>query len=161
MSEELENQVKQLAQTLGECIEAAGITYPGAALTGPHLLMFGEDLKRHIEENENANEWRNLAHQFDGHRMSAIGILRAVAEGREGAVEMARAFVNAPPVPGHEIRSELEQLRNEVKTLRTQVTQQTTEPVEFEPEDCESCGCDAVHLKREIVYQCTKCGYGQ
>ncbi|MCS8413320.1 hypothetical protein N0754_18625 [Pseudomonas aeruginosa] len=40
-----------LGQLLGECVAAAGITRPDAELSGPQLLMFGEDLKRDLEKS--------------------------------------------------------------------------------------------------------------
>ncbi|EPS9196112.1 hypothetical protein ACVMYJ_003385 [Pseudomonas aeruginosa] len=46
--DQLEHERDLLGQALGECIEAAGITNPGVALTGPQLLLFAEDLKAHI-----------------------------------------------------------------------------------------------------------------
>lgn len=47
-TDQLEHERDLLGQALGECIEAAGITTPGVALTGPQLLLFAEDLKAHI-----------------------------------------------------------------------------------------------------------------
>lgn len=47
---EAAHHIRLLANALGECIQAAGITAPGAALDGPQLLMFAEDLKRHVEQ---------------------------------------------------------------------------------------------------------------
>ncbi|HEP8722238.1 TPA: hypothetical protein VDU44_000093 [Pseudomonas aeruginosa] len=47
-ADQLEHERDLLGQALGECIEAAGITTPGVALTGPQLLLFAEDLKAHI-----------------------------------------------------------------------------------------------------------------
>ncbi|HHM6437166.1 TPA: hypothetical protein ACRL36_000760 [Pseudomonas aeruginosa] len=47
-ADQLEHERDLLGQALGECIEAAGITNPGVALTGPQLLLFAEDLKAHI-----------------------------------------------------------------------------------------------------------------
>lgn len=44
-----EHHLNLLAQALGNCIFAAGITRAGAALSGPELLMFADDLKRHLE----------------------------------------------------------------------------------------------------------------
>lgn len=46
--DQLEHERDLLGQALGECIEAAGVTNPGVALTGPQLLLFAEDLKAHI-----------------------------------------------------------------------------------------------------------------
>lgn len=48
MIAELEHQNLALAQSLGECIVAAGIIQEDAALTGPQLLMFARDLKEHV-----------------------------------------------------------------------------------------------------------------
>ncbi|BBP82419.1 hypothetical protein PHLH8_20610 [Pseudomonas sp. Pc102] len=45
-AEETAHQIRLLATALGECIEAAGITTPGAAMSGPQLLMFADDLKQ-------------------------------------------------------------------------------------------------------------------
>lgn len=45
---EAEHHAQLLGQALGECIVAAGITRPDASLSGPELLMFAEDLKRHL-----------------------------------------------------------------------------------------------------------------
>ncbi|MFU5074596.1 hypothetical protein ACM70V_14935 [Pseudomonas aeruginosa] len=47
-ADQLEHERDLLGQALGECIEAAGVTTPGVALTGPQLLLFAEDLKAHI-----------------------------------------------------------------------------------------------------------------
>ena len=48
MIADLEHQNLALAQSLGECIVAAGIIQEDAALTGPQLLMFARDLKEHV-----------------------------------------------------------------------------------------------------------------
>ncbi|MDM0041834.1 hypothetical protein QTI05_22530 [Variovorax sp. J22R193] len=42
-------QGRMLAQTLGECLIAAGIVRKDASLSGPELLMFAEDLKRSLQ----------------------------------------------------------------------------------------------------------------
>lgn len=47
---ESEHHVHLLGQALGECIAAAGIIRPDASLSGPELLMFADDLKRHLAE---------------------------------------------------------------------------------------------------------------
>lgn len=47
-ADQLEHERDLLGQALGECIEAAGVTTPGVALTGSQLLLFAEDLKAHI-----------------------------------------------------------------------------------------------------------------
>lgn len=52
--EEQEHHIRLLGQVLAECIVAAGITRPDVSLTGPQLLMFGEDLKRQLLEQKSA-----------------------------------------------------------------------------------------------------------
>lgn len=47
---ESEHHVQMLGQALGECIAAAGIIRPDASLSGPELLMFADDLKRHLAQ---------------------------------------------------------------------------------------------------------------
>jgi hypothetical protein len=49
MAEQDAHRIKQLAQTLGECIVLAGITRPNVSLSGPELLLFGQDLKELLE----------------------------------------------------------------------------------------------------------------
>src|SRR5690606_8922730 len=66
---ESEHHVQLLGQALGECIAAAGIIRPDASLSGPQLLMFADDLKRHLaeqtapqpEQSGPANKLRALA----------------------------------------------------------------------------------------------------
>lgn len=45
-----EQHIQLLGQLLGECIVTAGITRPDAPLSGPELLMFGNDLKTHLAQ---------------------------------------------------------------------------------------------------------------
>lgn len=63
--ETLIHQAKLLAQALGECIEAAGITRPGAELSGPELLMFAGDLKRHLETQASCKSMPEGAEQCE------------------------------------------------------------------------------------------------
>lgn len=49
--EQAAHEIRLLANALGECIQAAGITAPGVPLTGPQLLMFAEDLKRDLQRS--------------------------------------------------------------------------------------------------------------
>jgi len=69
-------------------------------------------------EAESCEQWRALALQFDRHRMSALAHLKMVVAGQEGALDACRDFLAAPPVPGHEITAEIDQLRAEVEALR-------------------------------------------
>lgn len=50
MRELAERNGALLAQALGECLVEAGITRPDASLSGPDLLMFAQDLKRHLSQ---------------------------------------------------------------------------------------------------------------
>lgn len=78
-------------------------------------------------EAESCEQWRALALQFDRHRMSALAHLKMVVAGQEGALDACRDFLAAPPVPGHEITAEIDQLRAEVEALRKAV--EPLEPV--------------------------------
>ncbi len=50
-----ERHIKLLAEALGKCLVAAGIVRPDAALTGPELLMFAEDLERALSSPDHAD----------------------------------------------------------------------------------------------------------
>ncbi|WP_312905443.1 hypothetical protein [Stutzerimonas nitrititolerans] len=69
-------------------------------------------------EAESCEQWRNLALQFDRHRMSALAHLKMAVAGQDGAMDACRDFLAAPPVPGHAITEEIDQLRAEVEALR-------------------------------------------
>ena len=55
------------------------------------------------EEAEVEISWRNLALQFDQHRMDAKMHIQAFLDGDEAAVEQARAFLAAAPLSGEEV----------------------------------------------------------
>jgi|GEM_PF-1520813 len=71
-------------------------------------------------EAESCEQWRALALQFDRHRMSALAHLKMVVAGQEGALDACRDFLSAPPVPGHAITEDVDQLRAEVEALRNE-----------------------------------------
>lgn len=52
------------------------------------------------EEVEAEDNWRRLALQFDGHRMQAIGHLKAMLTDPKGSEANALAFIKAPPLHG-------------------------------------------------------------
>jgi len=54
-------------------------------------------------QEETANQWRELALQFDRHRMTAMAHIRAAASGDKSAIEALGVFAALPPIPGHEI----------------------------------------------------------
>lgn len=53
-------------------------------------------------QTEITRQWRNLALQFDGHRMEALGLLRAIAEGHDLRDRVAE-FVARAPLSGEEV----------------------------------------------------------
>ena len=61
-------------------------------------------------QEETANQWRDLALQFDRHRMTAMAHIRAAASGDKSAIEALGVFAALPPIPGHEITTERDQL---------------------------------------------------
>lgn len=62
-----------------------------------------------VEQEETANQWRELALQFDRHRMAAMAHIRAAASGDKSAIEALGVFAALPPIPGHEITTERDQ----------------------------------------------------
>ncbi len=54
------------------------------------------------EEEECTEQWRNLALQFDQHRMEALWHLKTLLANPEHA-EAVRAFLSAPPLSGSEV----------------------------------------------------------
>lgn len=65
-------------------------------------------------QEETANQWRELALQFDRHRMTAMAHIRAAASGDKSAIEALGVFAALPPIPGHEITAERDELLAEV-----------------------------------------------
>ena len=58
------------------------------------------------EEAEAANNWRRLALQFDGHRMQALGYLKALLKGEKDLETGARTFIASPPLSGEQVLAE-------------------------------------------------------
>lgn len=58
------------------------------------------------EVKENASQWRNLALQFDRHRMQAMALIRLASNGEVDQTQLSD-FAKAPPIPGHEITEKL------------------------------------------------------
>ena len=57
-----------------------------------------------VEQDEsNADEWRRLALQFDGHRVQALGHLRALLANAQKHAPIAQEFVSAPPLDGESV----------------------------------------------------------
>lgn len=63
-------------------------------------------LKDLVEETEATDAWRQLALQFDGHRMQALGYLKALLRGEKDMETGARGFIASPPIPGEQVLAE-------------------------------------------------------
>lgn len=59
-----------------------------------------------VEDEATESQWRNLALQFDGHRMQAMALIKLVATGQATAADCA-TFAALPPIPAHQITVEL------------------------------------------------------
>lgn len=66
------------------------------------------------EAEERTSQWRNLALQFDRHRMQTMALIRLAANG-EATQDQLAAFAAAPPIPGHEITERLQELEDRIK----------------------------------------------
>lgn len=69
-----------------------------------------------FEEIEALAHWRELALQFDNHRMAALWHLKALLQSQEHA-GVAHDFLDAPPMAGHEVVAERDQLKSENAAL--------------------------------------------
>lgn len=73
----------------------------GSAPSAPVPQQDVEKLRAELaEEVEATDNWRRLALQFDGHRMQAIGHLKAMLTDPQGSEANALAFIKAPPLHG-------------------------------------------------------------
>ena len=68
--------------------------------------MHAEARQALVEEVEAAENWRRLALQFDGHRMQALGYLKALLKGEKDLETGARSFIASPPIPGEQVLAE-------------------------------------------------------
>jgi hypothetical protein len=59
-----------------------------------------------LDECESGEQWRNLALQFDMHRMQAMALIRMVASGAASSSQCYE-FAARAPIPGHEITERL------------------------------------------------------
>lgn len=70
-------------------------------------MLLVQDAAPNFKPQENLlprlNEWRNLALQFDGHRMQAIGLLKALLSNYNAFSEDAQKFLAQPPLPGEKV----------------------------------------------------------
>ena len=63
------------------------------------LRMENAQLRAQPQQEPVANKWRNLALQFDAHRMSALAHLRMMVQDPSKHMEVAREFLAAAPQP--------------------------------------------------------------
>jgi hypothetical protein len=64
--------------------------------------MVGFKMESNNKDNADL-KWRNLAMQFDGHRMEAIWHLKELMNNPEGHREAVEKFLAAPPLSGEEV----------------------------------------------------------
>jgi len=74
------HQIELLGQALGACIVEAGITRPDAALTGPELLLFADDLRNEIVSLQQSQSSSNALIDF------------ILSPGTESAMEYLRCW---------------------------------------------------------------------
>jgi hypothetical protein len=77
-----------------------------ASWPNPHIEALGEAITEANEAPSAEDEWRRLALQFDGHRMTALGYLRAVLKDPAAHSAGATEFLNGPPLSGAEVLAE-------------------------------------------------------
>ena len=81
---------------------------------------------RLIAEIESLSHWRDLALQFDNHRMEALWHLKRVLAD-ENQTEQAQTFLSKPPLSAGDIVSERDQLKAENESLRADIRKITRE----------------------------------
>ena len=68
-----------------------------------HLAKSDED-PPHLAQKTSEEKWRDLALQFDEHRMQAIGLLKFCADHLpSNLAESIKVFLNAPPLRGEKV----------------------------------------------------------
>jgi len=102
-------------------------------------------LPKDVQDGE--SEWRRLALQFDGHRMQAIGHLKALLDDPTGHSSKVSEFLAAAPLSGEEV------LAQRIAALSPSVRPVSQEghddPMDLQPEPhpphrcCECEGCKA------------------
>lgn len=89
----------------------------------------GADLVRQLmEENEALSHWRDLALQFDNHRMAALWHLKRLVVDPQSQ-SCAELFLREPPMAAHEVVVERDQLKADVERLNAELD----EAKQFQP----------------------------
>lgn len=87
---------------------------------GEPLIRLTDHEAAMAEETDTAEQWRQLALQFDRHRMSATGLLKAVSDGNATAVDCA-LFIAEPPVSGRSLEADRNELLGLLREARSVV----------------------------------------
>jgi len=102
--------------SLTQCMVRGVVNDPLCRLSDAQAIIDG--LRGEVaEQEETANQWRELALQFDRHRMTAMAHIRAAASGDKSAIEALGVFAALPPIPGHEITAERDQQAQRIGEL--------------------------------------------
>ena len=114
----IDNLRARIARLEAELVAEAGRTAQqklrADQMTEQHRMqaaMNAEARKALVEETEATDAWRQLALQFDGHRMQALGHLRAITRATSfpaigQCIEAAEKFLQLPPLSGEEVLAE-------------------------------------------------------
>lgn len=109
----IDNLRTRIARLEAELVTEAGRTAQqklrADQMTEQHRMqaaMNSEARKALVEETEATDAWRQLALQFDGHRMQALGYLKALLRGDKDMETGARGFIASPPIPGQRVLAE-------------------------------------------------------
>lgn len=109
----IDNLRTRIARLEAELVTEAGRTAQqklrADQMTEQHRMqaaMNAEARKALVEETEATDAWRQLALQFDGHRMQALGFLKALLRGDKDMETGARGFIASPPIPGERVLAE-------------------------------------------------------
>lgn len=77
--------------------------YPEEAVEAVRGDVHEAQLAEARREGEDASPWRDLALQFDGHRMQAISLLHHARDSGLQNRKEIDAFLSAPPLPGEQV----------------------------------------------------------
>ena len=97
-----------------------GLDHPNCWVDEPpydHLIPIFANPQEAKEDGGRSEKWRNLALQFDRHRMQAMSMLAAVSAGN-ASKEDCEQFINQPPMIGTKIVKRLDALESEVKSAQ-------------------------------------------
>lgn len=103
----------------GETLDEAKMQAEGWWQTTLQACGSGEELE---EEVAALQHWRDLALQFDNHRMQALAHLKSLLYSSSHAAHVNR-FLAAPPMAPHEVVAERDRLRSELSKAHALLTE--------------------------------------